>query len=53
MSCNECGKVNCNHTRLYEPPPDELDLEFISDDDDWLVGVTCNPDDPEECEACQ
>lgn len=22
-------------------------------DEDWLNGVSCNTDDPEECEACQ
>lgn len=22
-------------------------------DEDWLSGVSCNTDNPEECEACQ
>ena len=22
-------------------------------DEDWLSGVSCNPDAPEECESCQ
>lgn len=30
------------------------DMIFEGDDeDDFLVGVTCNPDAPEECESCQ
>ena len=23
------------------------------EEEDWLSGVTCNPDSPEECESCQ
>ncbi len=25
----------------------------VDDEDDFLVGATCNPENPEECEACQ
>lgn len=33
----------------------ERALEEIEDayEDDFLIGATCNPDDPEECESCQ
>lgn len=34
-----------------------LDIEFPDEydvvDEDWLAGVSCNPDAPEECESCQ
>ncbi len=33
-----------------------LDIELPEEDvvdEDWLNGVSCNTDDPEECEACQ
>lgn len=33
-----------------------LDIEFPDldvVDEDWLVGVSCNPDEPEMCESCQ
>lgn len=29
-----------------------LDIEY-PDEEDFLSGVTCNPDAPEECESCQ
>lgn len=25
----------------------------LPEEEDWLVGKTCNPDAPEECESCQ
>lgn len=28
-------------------------LDMPDDEDDFLTGVTCNPDAPEECESCQ
>lgn len=31
----------------------ELPEEFDAVDEDWLAGVSCNPDAPEECESCQ
>lgn len=34
------------------PPPSELDLEEV-EEEDFLSGVTCNPNAPEECESCQ
>lgn len=31
-----------------------LDVELPeAEEDDWLTGLTCNPDAPEECESCQ
>lgn len=33
-----------------------LDIEFPDMDvvdEDWLSGVSCNPDEPEMCESCQ
>lgn len=34
-----------------------LDIEdperFDAVDEDWLAGVSCNTDNPEECESCQ
>lgn len=31
-----------------------MDIEFPDDgEDDFLLGKTCNPDAPEECESCQ
>lgn len=32
-----------------ESVEDEVDVV----DEDWLAGVSCNPDAPEECESCQ
>lgn len=26
---------------------------MVEDEEDFLSGVTCNPDAPEECESCQ
>lgn len=52
--------TNCFHqTRPYEPPKELLPWEeSVEDevdvvDEDWLAGVSCNPDAPEECESCQ
>lgn len=28
-------------------------LEVDVVDEDWLAGVSCNPDEPEMCESCQ
>jgi hypothetical protein len=36
---------------LTEFPWDEPEDDI--DEDDFLSGVTCNPDAPEECESCQ
>ena len=36
--------------------PEAWDAFLFSDmdeEDDFLVGKTCNPDAPEECESCQ
>lgn len=46
---------------LSMPPDDDLtsgiEEGWVSnedeDEDDFLAGVTCNPDAPEECESCQ
>jgi hypothetical protein len=59
--CSECGlqgdhKMDCSQgysTRQWAVEQGlTLDVEF-PDDDDFLVGITCNPDAPEECESCQ
>lgn len=31
----------------------EESQEPKADEEDWLAGVPCNPDAPEECESCQ
>jgi hypothetical protein len=31
----------------------EFEVSVEEDEDDFLSGVTCNPDAPEECESCQ
>ena len=41
------GDVDWGNEQLPEEP--EVDVV----DEDWLSGVTCNPDAPEECESCQ
>jgi len=40
--------TTCFHQTLPYTPP-EVDVV----DEDWLAGVSCNPDAPEECESCQ
>lgn len=35
----------------WDDPPKECDVDVV--DEDWLSGVSCNPDAPEECESCQ
>lgn len=30
-----------------------FDQVVTDDEEDFLLGVTCNPDAPEECESCQ
>ena len=46
--CLECGS---------ELEADEKNIcdycRYSDDEDDFLSGVTCNPDAPEECESCQ
>lgn len=58
--CLECGlvddhKMSCSHRAgSREWALDlglALDIEFP--EDDFLSGLTCNPDHPEECESCQ
>lgn len=31
----------------------DFDAQMDVVDEDWLAGVSCNPDAPEECESCQ
>lgn len=61
FECLECGlkndhKMSCSHrpgTRQWAVEQGlTLDVEF-PEDDDFLAGITCNPNDPEECESCQ
>lgn len=37
-----------------DPQPKTINGMIIDDEEeDFLTGVTCNPDAPEECESCQ
>jgi len=56
-SCSEkrkalggCSKCSPGFWEDYGDPLDE-DVDVV--DEDWLSGVSCNPDAPEECESCQ
>lgn len=42
--CKDCG------TAMYDL--NDEGVCPICADDDFLTGVTCNPDAPEECESC-
>lgn len=53
FQCTVCGiigdhKMDCPHRYTTG-----IEEGWVSDEDDWLDGVTCNPDAPEECESCQ
>lgn len=40
--------------KLYDAITDLVgapDMDVV--DEDWLAGVSCNPDEPEMCESCQ
>lgn len=37
----------------YCNPEFHASLSELDDEEDFLTGVTCNPDAPEECESCQ
>lgn len=37
----------------YCNPKFHASLSELDDEEDFLTGVTCNPDAPEECESCQ
>lgn len=41
----------------YDPKEEALPLEEFLEldvvDEDWLTGVSCNTEAPEECESCQ
>ena len=62
FQCMECGLID-NHkmscSSQYKDKPDEKSNgEYYWEetdvvDEDWLSGVSCNPDAPEECESCQ
>lgn len=50
--CVCCGltgvhKMDCPLRYGY----DEQETDVV--DEDWLSGVSCNPNAPEECESCQ
>lgn len=50
--CSNCG------AELEEPQAQGVFAECLSCavdvvDEDWLAGVSCNPNAPEECESCQ
>lgn len=38
---------------MSETPTKLMPAITLPEDDDFLAGSTCNPDNPEECEACQ
>lgn len=54
--CNVCGtlddhKLDCPAKWPLGKPDQYTHGE--EDEADFLAGVTCNPDAPEECESCQ
>jgi len=55
--CPECGmqspshKMSCDTAFHPERWSEDVDLDVV--DEDWLVGISCNPNEPEECESCQ
>lgn len=59
--CGECGNPMNNHkmdcgSKDMQPMTVEQYLaaqKECKEDEDWLAGVVCNPDAPEECESCQ
>lgn len=48
MTCevDEACYGDCPECKAWESEVDVVD-------EDWLTGVTCNPDEPELCESCQ
>ena len=55
FECLECGltdthKMDCSHRYTSGVAEGWITDE---DEEDFLTGVTCNPDAPEECESCQ
>ena len=47
MSCTKHDEASLQELALIHSQ------ELEADEDDFLSGVTCNPDAPEECESCQ
>jgi hypothetical protein len=43
-NCGYCGEAPNNTCEF---------LDDVEDEQDFLSGVTCNPNAPEECESCQ
>lgn len=39
------------HPELMAKVEEEKEVDVV--DEDWLSGVSCNPNAPEECESCQ
>lgn len=48
-ACEACGRREHDTKVLGSCPACAPDVV----DEDWLAGVSCNPDAPEECESCQ
>lgn len=48
MECPDCLCRTCK-CDLYAQEAADIDVV----DEDWLAGVSCNPNAPEECESCQ
>lgn len=53
--CSVCGLVGNHKMDCQHRYTNGVAEGWITDDDedDFLTGVTCNPDAPEECESCQ
>lgn len=47
--CNVCGTLDDHKMSC----PERYPKEEPEDEQDFLDGVTCNPNAPEECESCQ
>lgn len=50
--CPTCGRIGFEDEDdwFYHASTCE---DCVDDEEDFLSGVTCNPDAPEECESCQ
>ena len=51
--CKECGNEHVHKMSCSLRYSDVLEEDLDVVDEDWLSGVSCNPDAPEECESCQ
>lgn len=49
--CSECSSVLRSDEK--ERKLCEVCFYYPDEEEDFLVGKTCNPDAPEECESCQ